>query len=93
MRGAPGAGAKWSWEIAYGPQAERGSGSGFRSTPKTPKRGQRLVRGCGLGGRLRAAAPGAKDWGRRDVMTAICFILIFLAAMGLLNLVEFGRLD
>jgi hypothetical protein len=31
--------------------------------------------------------------GRSDVMTAICLILIFLAAMGLLNLVEFGRLD
>jgi len=26
-------------------------------------------------------------------MTAICLILIFLGAMGLLNLVEFGRLD
>jgi hypothetical protein len=31
--------------------------------------------------------------GRRDVMTAICLILIFIAAMAVLNLVEFGRLD
>lgn len=48
------------------------------------------------GGRgLAAAGEGRRgaSRGRRDVMTAICLIVIFLAVMGLFNLVEFGRLD
>jgi hypothetical protein len=38
-------------------------------------------------------AVGAPPRSRRDAMTAICLILVFLAVMGLFNLVEFGRLD
>jgi hypothetical protein len=37
---------------------------------------------------LRRAAQG-----RRPVMNALYIILIFIAVIGMLNLVEFGRLD